>query len=347
MRNKRLGRTPIHAKRILIWEQNWLGDVIFSTPFIKALRKNFKDAYIACIVNPSSSEVLSGNPHINEIILYDENREHRGIFGKNKLIKRLKQGNFDTVFLLHRSLSRAIICALSGIKRRVGYHYSKRNFMLTEIVDLPKVPLHKIEYFLNIAGRLGMDIQDKKPEFFISKEDQDYAARLLSQNGIAKNDPFIVINTGGNWPPKRWPEKNFAVLSDRFIKEYGIKIVVTGADKDFDRVLHIQEMAHQKLIIICGKTNLKQLAAVFEKARAVISGDSGPMHIAFSIGAKVIALFGPTSPALTGPYGGGEFEVVRKEIGCKIPCYNSGCKDNRCMKAVSVDDVEEAVGKIL
>ena len=113
-------------KRILIWEQNWLGDVLFSTPFIKAVRKKFKNAYIAVIVNPSCKEILEGNPRINEIILYDEKHKDRGPAGMLKLIIRLRKKRFDAVFLLHRSLSRAIISSLGGIKKRVGYCYKKR-----------------------------------------------------------------------------------------------------------------------------------------------------------------------------------------------------------------------------
>jgi len=336
---------PIYAKRILIWEQNWLGDVLFSTPFIKAIRKKFKSAHITAIIDPSCSEILSGNPNIDEIIYYDKEKKHRSILAKLNFIMCLKKRGYDAVILLHRSLTRALITAFAGIKRRIGYFYPKRNFIMTDIIDLSKDPLHKIEHFLNIAKYLGCDTNDKKMEFFIDEKDRDYSQELLRQNSIEKKSRFVIINPGGNWPPKRWPEKNFAALSDKLIDEFGLKVVIAGSEGDLKRALRIQEMTHMRFAIICGKVNLKQFAAVCEKAEAVVSGDSGPMHIALAVGAKVIALFGPTSPSLTGPYGSSNFTVIQKDVGCPLPCYDASCENNRCMKAISAEDVAEAIKK--
>lgn len=333
-------------ERILIWEQNWLGDVLFSTPFIKAVRKKCENAYIAVMLNYSCKEILEGNPRINEIILYDEKTKHRGLKGEIKLIRRLKKESFDTVFLLHRSLSRALIAYFAGIRNRIGYFYIKRNFILTDIVDAPRKPLHKIEYFLKMAGYIGADISDKNLEFFINDTDREYIENLIKRNEIEKSGPIIAINPGGNWPPKRWPEENFAKLADILIKKYKVRIMITGSENDISRALRIQELAHNKLFISCGKTTLKQLGALYEKAKIVISGDSGPLHIARAVGADVIALFGPTSPELTGPYGEGSYSVIQKDVGCRTPCYNAECSDNKCMKAISVEDVLEAVKKI-
>ncbi len=332
-------------KRILIWEQNWLGDVLFSTPFIRALRKKFKDAYIAVIVDPSCKEILEGNAKIDDLILYDEENRHRTIMGKIKLIAQLKKKNFDAAFLLHRSLSRAIITEIAGIPKRIGYFYKKRNFVLTDIVDPPDAPLHKIEYFLGMARYLGCDISDKDLEFPISESDRSYINEILRQNSIKEKDPFVVINPGANWEPKRWPEENFAELSDRLSKAYKVKIVISGAEKDIDKALRIQGKALNKLIILCGKTTLKQLGALFEKAKLVISGDSGPLHIALAVRSRprVIALFGPTSPKLTGPYGSGNYRIIQKDLGCEVPCYDIACSDNRCMKMISIGDVMEKV----
>ena len=105
----------------------------------------------------------------------------------------------------------------------------------------------------------------------------------------------------------------------------------------------ISGLMKHKPFILCGKTGLKTLGAIFKKATCVISNDSGPMHIAAAARAGVIAVFGPTSPELTGPYGDGRYIVLHKDIGCKIPCYDTKCEDNRCMKAVTVEDVMEAV----
>ena len=105
----------------------------------------------------------------------------------------------------------------------------------------------------------------------------------------------------------------------------------------------ISSLMKTKPVLLCGKTSLKTLGAIFKKGKVVISGDSGPMHIAVSVKTPVVALFGPTSYRITGPYGDGVYKILQKEIDCEIPCYKLSCKDNRCMKAITVDQVLEEI----
>ena len=156
----------------------------------------------------------------------------------------------------------------------------------------------------------------------------------------------MVLNPGGNWDLKRWPKENFARLGKRLIKEYQAKVIITGARADLNLAQDIAAQMEQQPLIFCGKTTLKQLAALMAKVSLVISNDSGPMHIAVSQKTKVIALFGPTSPQITGPYGRGNYTVIHRDVGCATPCYQLDCSDNRCMKAITVDDVLQAVEKM-
>ena len=112
-------------KRILIVNVNWLGDVLFSTAAIRALRQRYPDAYLACMLVPRAKQILEDNPRLDEIIVYDENDRHRGITGKLKFIFFLKKKRFDVVFLFQRSLTRLLLCFLAGIPKRVGYYRKK------------------------------------------------------------------------------------------------------------------------------------------------------------------------------------------------------------------------------
>ncbi len=327
------------CRRILVVEVNWLGDVLFSTPFIKAVRKKFKNAYIACLTAPRTIEVLERNPHINEIILYDETEEHRSVLGKVRLILSLKKKKFDAAILLHRSFTKACIAYLAGIKIRIGYVTEKRRAILTYPIEPPEVPLHKVDYFLRIASSIGCDISDKNYEFFIAEKEKKYINKKLSEGGVGENDFVVLMNPGANWPPKRWSEENFARLSDLLIANYGVKVVISGAVKDRERAERIKELMKERALNLAGKTNLKQLGALAERANVVISGDTGPMHIAVAMKSNVIALFGPTSPALTGPYGSGNYKVIQKDVGCEIPCYEVECNNRKCMDAITVEDV--------
>ena len=339
-------KTEKDYKRILIVEVNWLGDVLFSTPLIRAVKKKYKDAYIVCMVPPRCKDILEYNPRIDEIIIYDEKGKHKGLFGKLRLAFLIRRRRFDLAILLHRSFTKALLAYFGGIKERVGYITKKRRAVLTIPIEAPDKPLHKVEYFLKIAESLGCDISDKNYEFFVTEKEEKYIEEELLKSGVMKNDFLVVINPGANWPPKRWDEKRFAVLADLLIREHGVKVVASGADKDTERVGRIRKMMEWSLIPFTGKTNLKELGTLMKRANVVISGDSGPMHIAVAMKSRVIALFGPTSPALTGPYGSGTYEVIQKYTDCEIPCYDLTCKNYRCMNAITVTDVLDAFRRI-
>lgn len=337
-----------NRQRILIINVNWLGDVLFTTPFIKAIKKKFPDSRIACLVVPRCKDLLETNPNIDEVIIYDEDGSHKSLLGKLRLISVIKKAKFDSAFILHRSFTRALLVYLSGIKKRIGYNTKRRGFLLTQSVKEPAKRLHKIEYFLNLAAVCGAPIDDKDYEFTVTDEERLQADKLLGEGGVKKDDHVVVLNPGGNWPPKRWSKENFAKLADRLSDDLGVKIVITGAPADVELSCGIIELSKSRPISIAGKTSLKSLGAVMKKADLVISSDSGPMHLALSVRTRVIALFGPTSDAITGPYGSGDFIVIRKDVDCSIPCYDHTCKDYRCMNAITVDDViEEAKRAIL
>lgn len=333
--------------RILIINVNWVGDVLFSTPFIRTLRSYFPESYIAVAVVPRCEEVLKLNPDIDKIIKFDERSVHKGIAGKLKLVSLLKKENFDVCFLLHRSFTRALIALLSGIPNRIGYFTRKRALLLTKNI-MPKGDIHKVEYFLDILRAIGLKPQDNDYRFFISDEDRTYVNTLLTSEGVdINNDRIFVLNPGGNWDLKRWPKENFAQLIDSINTWFkDVKTIITGAVKDLKLAEDIKRLTKSRPINFAGKTTLKQLAALFEKSKLVISNDSGPMHVAVALSIPTIALFGPTSPRLTGPYGKGRFLVLSKDIGCKIPCYKLKCRDNKCMKAIGVDDVLKAIKEL-
>ncbi|MBU0502795.1 MAG: lipopolysaccharide heptosyltransferase II [Candidatus Omnitrophota bacterium] len=333
------------TKRILIFNVNWLGDVLFSTATIRNIRYNFPDAIIACVIPPRCYPVLKGNPHLDEIIIFDEKVKHSGFWGKIAFIRSLKAGKFSLVFLLHRSLTRALICYLAGIPERIGYDTKKLGFLLTKrITPADRDRVHRIDYYLNIIQKAGFKAEDRYTEFFINEEDNKFIEYFTNKNGIKREDFLIGVNPGGNWLPKRWPKESWVVLIERLIKESHAKVVVTGGPEDRGLVMDIQAQLSSEPIIACGLLSLKQLAALFKRLDCFISADSGPLHIANAIGSKkIIGLFGPTSPLITGPNPGASTIIIKKDIGCRTPCYEVDCPDNRCMKVITVDDVIEQV----
>lgn len=335
------------SKRILIVNVNWIGDVLFSTPFIRAIREAYPGSHIACLLHPRCAEILQDNPCVNEIIVYDEEGVHRGLFGKLKLIFLLRSKKFDTAFLLHRSFTKALIAKLSGARGIIGYPTKNRAFLLTGSVEEPDEAIHKVEYFLNIARYAGINPKSASYEFFITDPDRNYAKQLLNMNGIQEKDTVVVLCPGGNWDPKRWPKERFAALADLLVEKFGAKIVISGGRKEYSLADEIGKLMKYKSVNICSRTTLKQLAAVFERVSLVIANDTGTMHLAVAMKARVIALFGPTSSAITGPYGEGRYTVISSDEPCDIPCYDITCADNRCMRSIKVEDVLSAAERML
>ncbi|MFA5362677.1 MAG: lipopolysaccharide heptosyltransferase II [Candidatus Omnitrophota bacterium] len=333
------------SKRILIFNVNWIGDALFSTAVIRNIRYTFPDAYIACVIPPRCSAVLEGNPYLNEVILFNEKGEHYGPWGFWKFTSALRNRKFDTVYLLHRSFTRALICGFAGIKERIGHHTGKRGFLLTRKFIPPAVDsVHRIDYYLDVIKQAGLEVKDRHLDFLVSERDMNAADEFLKKQSLNRDDFLVGLNPGGNWMPKRWPKESFAELADRLADEFKAKVLITGGDKDMPLAREITSLTKHKPAIACGQLNLKQFAGVVRRLDVFITADSGPLHIANAAGAKrIIGLFGPTSPALTGPYPDKNVTVLSKNAGCKIPCYKVDCADNRCMKAITVEDVMEVV----
>jgi lipopolysaccharide heptosyltransferase II len=334
-------------KRILIFNVNWLGDVLFSTATIRNIRRNFPGSFIACIIPSRCYPILKGNPHLNEIIIFDEKERHKGILAKLRFIQFLKSKRFDIVFLLHRSFSRALICFLAAIPQRFGYYTKKRGYLLTKKITSPSInTLHRIDYYLNIIEKAGLRLEDRFSEFFIGEQDPKFVEDFLNKNLIDKNDFLVGINPGGNWLPKRWPKEYWGRLSDTLINKFGAKLIITGSAYDIMLAKEIQSLMKEKPIITCGLFSLKQLGALCKRLDLFITADTGPLHIANTLGAKrIIALFGPTSTYITGPYPLKSVVILQKDVGCKIPCYVVDCRDNRCMKAITPEEVLAQVKK--
>lgn len=332
-------------KRILIFNVNWLGDVLFSTATIRNIRRNYPDSFIACAIPGRCYPILKGNTHLNELIIFDEKERQRGTLAKLKFVQLLKSKKFDTVFLLHRSLTRALICRLAGIPERVGYYTKKRGFLLTKkIAPVGKDALHRIDYYLNIIEKAGLKVEDRYLEFFIDDADTEFVADFLDKKSIGKDDFLVAINPGGNWLPKRWPKEYWAMLADKLIAEFGAKVIITGSYADSLVAGEIKSLMKEKPIVASSVFNLKQLGALCKRSDLFITADTGPLHIANAVGAKrIIVLFGPTSPEITGPYPANNAVILSKKVGCKIPCYVARCKDNRCMKAIRPEEVIEKI----
>ncbi len=327
-------------KRILVVNVNWVGDVIFSSPIFKALKEAYPQAHISCLAVPRVKEVLESIPFLDEIIVYDEKGRHRNPLTKLKLIFELRKKRFDIAFLLHRSLTRALLVYLTGIPQRVGYDAKNRGKFLTHKAEPLEGQVHRSDYYLNVVESYGIVVNDRRSQLRVSTSIEEEAEKIFKAKKIQKDDYVIVINPGGNWDLKRWPPENFTRLIGGFWGDFNTKIIVSGARKDVALFRKINSLTFKNAVNLAGETSLMQLIAIMKKADLVISGDTGPLHIANSVGTEIIGLFGPTRPEITGPRGSGKAHIIQHDVGCnKEPCYHLRCPDNICMQSITPEEV--------
>jgi ADP-heptose:LPS heptosyltransferase len=190
-----------------------------------------------------------------------------------------------------------------------------------------------------MARSAGIRPSDDSYEFFFDDDDISNVREMLLKEGVGPDDKVVVFCPGGNWGPKRWPADCFARLGDALVSRHGVKIVLAAAGKDLRLAQEIAGMMRSKPAVVAGRTTLKELGALLARASLVVANDTGPMHMAVAVKAGTIALFGPTSPEITGPYGKGNYRVIRGRTDCEVPCYDVTCRDNRCMRSITVEEV--------
>ena len=295
--------TKTNGSGILIFEPSWIGDILFTFPFVRTLREAYPAARIACVVVPRYAELFAHNPWIDSVFELSGRAGLRLPIDFLRALTRMSREKYDLCFFLKRSVWRVFLARASGIEHRIGF----------ECVPNPEQGLHQIDRILSLARHWGMEASDSSYEYFISGQDREYAGNLLpSRKGRAKR--FVTLNPGANWGGKRWPSEYYSELGHRILRCLAdVDLIVTGGTNDVPVAEEIaSKLPDARCHNIAGKTSLNQLAAVFEMSALVISADTGPLHLASAVGADTIGLFGPTSPERTGPRGRGRNVVMRR-----------------------------------
>ena len=203
-----------------------------------------------------------------------------------------------------------------------------------------------MERLKNLIKPLNLTSYEQNLEFPIMSEDRCFADDFFKRSASEEGQPKVIIHPGGKKPSKLWSRRNFAQLIDRLTEEMRSQVILVGSDGEEEITDEIVKLTKHKVINLTGKLTLSQLAAVIEKADAMISNDSGPMHIAAAVGTPVVALFsGVDIPNLWYPYGDMN-TVLRKEVECS-PCFKNECEDHLCMQKISVDEVFQAAKRKL
>ncbi|MDP3703434.1 MAG: lipopolysaccharide heptosyltransferase II [Candidatus Omnitrophota bacterium] len=335
--------------RILVTLPNWYGETLFATPWLRALRQQRPRAFIATLGWPRCREILLHNPHIDELLDYDEHGAHRSLIGKWRLVATLRARRFDTAFILRKSLSRTMLVAAAGIPARVGFANPKSNWLLTQRVPAAGGPRHKASTYWPLLEAVGLCGLPGPYEYTVSDDERQAARQWQSAQRIEHGRPVVVLHPGANWPHKRWAPVRFAALGDRLTESQRVHVVVTGGPADQALADALKQSMRHPATVVAGQTTLRQLAALLEQARLVIANDTGILHLAAALQRPVVALYGPTSPALTGPLGDPQWTIVLHHPDCcpSIPCYQPDRPPHTGMNAITVEEAYQAACQLL
>ncbi len=325
--------------RILIIKPSSLGDVVHALPTVNLIRKKFPDATITWLINDNLASLLKkGCPVIDGLIAFP-----RREFGKFwqlprvlTFMRRLRAENFDIVIDLQGLLRSGLMTRATRAPRRIGLSDAREGSRVfyNEIVEVPRI--HAVDRYLQAAHHLGCDISSVEFPLNSIPSDVSYVDGLVPKSGA-----LIAVNPSARWDTKLWGDDKFAALLKQLPRD---RVVLTGSAEDATRI----EKLSQGCTNLAGKTDLAQLAEVYRRCAVVITNDSGPMHLAAAVGTPVVAVFGPTDPALTGPYGK-RHVVLRSGIPCS-PCMKPYCTHTprmECMKLVTVEQVLAAAQPFL
>ena len=309
------------VKRILVITLSNTGDIILTTPVMRTLAKEFPGARIDVMAGPYGREIFEKDPRIFKFIVYDKRLP---IIQKRRLQLKLKKLKYDLVV----DLRNTVFPLLIGTRYRTG-----------TIERFPKTVFHRRDRHLYRLKSLGITDVVRQSCIFVPDEDEAYVSDILRDETI--KPPIAAISPGAKSHLKRWTAEGFAEVADRLIAECSASVVFVGAQDDEEVVGNVMKRMKQSAHNLVGRTNIRQLAALFKRARVVITNDSAPLHLGCAVGTRVLALFGPTDPKKYGPTG--EFDIaINKQLSCS-PCESAVCSHNyECMKLISSDEVFEA-----
>jgi lipopolysaccharide heptosyltransferase I len=326
---------PAPPRRILIIKPSAIGDVVHALPVLNLLRRRWPAAHVSWLVTPACAGLLERHPLLDEVIRFERKelgkgwRSPRAAADLVRFTRDLGRRKFDLVIDLQGLFRSGWLAFATMAPYRVGPANAREGAWLfyTHRVPTGTPEQHAIERYLTIAQAVGCERGPVEFPFAVDDADRQYVARLTPAR-------YAVLMPGANWLTKQWPVERFAALVGPLRERFGLDSVVAGGPDTAHLAEKIPATAN-----LAGRTNLRQLVALLERAELVVANDSGPMHIAAALGRPLVTPFGPTNPVRTGPYRRMN-AVLRVDIPCS-PCYARRCSHVSCLRWIDTEPVLE------
>jgi heptosyltransferase I len=331
------------APRFLLVRLGSMGDVIHALPAASALRDTFPEARIDWAIEPRWARLLEGNPDLNEVIRLNR-KSAAGIIAS---VTALRAAKYDCAIDFQALYKSALLASASGARRRVGFQSSYAREGLAAVLYTDRLNprgAHKVDHNLTLAEFAGARKAAPRFPMAISDADEQTMVSELATRGIqAGREEFFVLNPGGGWRSKCWPAERYGQLNRKLAERYGWRGIVSYGPGEENLARAVVDAAGNPAPVVVA-LGLGPLMALLRRAKFVVSADTGPLHLAAALGARVVGLFGPTDPARNGPYRTGE--IVRNPRNCETT-YRRGKGDSASMLSITVGQVFAAVERLL
>jgi lipopolysaccharide heptosyltransferase II len=350
--------------KILLIRLRLIGDVVFTTPAIRAIRRRYPDARLTYIVQAAALPVVQGNPHINEVIVAADERGWTTLREDWALAKRLRNERFDIAIDFHGGPRSSFLAWASRARVRVGYHVTGRSWMYTTRVPRPRAlrPRHSVENQWDLLTPLGIEPPDRwrdPTEMPLNLEAVRALEERFTAAGLRSEDRLIVMHVSAGNAFRRWPQAAFIDLARRLVEgDPRRRVLVTSGPSDLAAARAIANAVREHLteerrqaILECPELSLAELRACLPRASLFIGGDSGPLHIASTTAVPIVGIFGPTLPARSAPWRHPDAITESVDVGelpCR-PCDQRSCApgDYRCLTRLSASAVLAAAERAL
>jgi lipopolysaccharide heptosyltransferase II len=347
--------SPASPERLVVLAPNWLGDAVMALPAVAAIREWFPSACVAVAARRSVAPLFTLVPGVDEVVALESGGGVAAFRFHRADVARLAAGGFETAVLLPNSFHTALLARQAGIPARWGVRRDLRGALLTTGVRRPRGPMHQAEYYRALVRALGGPETPLVARLAVPADATDRARALLRETGW-RDEPLVGFAPGAAFgPAKRWPPERVGAVAAALAREHGVRPLFIGTKTDRAAVLAAltvfgHDVPGGRAIDLTGRTDLVTVTAVLGQCRALVSNDSGAMHLATAVGTPVVAIFGPTDERATSPLpnpeGPGATPVVG-EAFCR-PCLLRACPlDHRCMLSVSTARVAAAVSAAL
>jgi len=340
-------------ERIIVRLPNWVGDVVMATPALLSLRKGFPKSRITVMGKENARLLLDGLGVWDDFLPFNRHGREAGTLKFLKVASEIRRVRYDLGLILPNSPSAAILFALGGVKKRIGYNRHGRGALLTRPLPVERekgrfIPVPMIRYYLGLVEAAGVSPVTEHPLLAVKDAARAWTDKRWQDLGLDDGSPVVAVTPGASYgPSKQWLPEHFARVSDLLMEKLGARsLYLPGPGEEALVETIIGHCKHRPLVLSPSETPLDRLKAIIAKADLLLTNDTGPRHIAVALRRPVVVLMGPTDPRYTAMALEGT-RVLREEIACS-PCMLKICpRDHACMRLISPEETFEACREML